>query len=249
MAPICTLETAVRTIDWQAIQLAFETSNASVRAIARLHAISHTAISKRARDRGWKRSNRSPPGGVESAVRREKALAATDHNLMLDILADVAGGVSVNMALKRVGVSPGTFYRTLASSTRWMEKYQCARASCMDAVADSLIELADEKPPLVMSGETGDPRVDPGWVSWQKNRIYARQWVLGRLAPRKYGDRIATEVSGPDAGPIETIGVVMPAGLQEAHDAAMQRLQAIVDQFAEKQDETQQPTPETSPGE
>lgn len=192
METTCTLQTAARTIDWEAIRLAFETSNASTRAIARLHSIPHAAISKRARAGGWKRPDGSPPGGVKSAVRRVKAkagskgggLAAIDDHPMLEVLADVAGGTSVNMALKRVGVSPGTFYRTLASGPQWLEKYQRARASCMDAVADSLIELADEKPPLVMSGETGDPRVDPGWVSWQKNRIYARQWVHGRLAPQ-----------------------------------------------------------------
>ncbi len=37
--------------------------------------------------------------------------------------------------------------------------------------------------------------------------------MLGRLAPKKYGDRLAAEVSGPDAGPIETASGIPPGVL------------------------------------
>jgi hypothetical protein len=42
--------------------------------------------------------------------------------------------------------------------------------------------------------------------NWQvvKLRIWARQWRAAKLAPRKYGDKITTELTGKDGGPIET---------------------------------------------
>lgn len=43
--------------------------------------------------------------------------------------------------------------------------------------------------------------------NWQvvKLRIWARQWRAAKLAPRKYGDKITTELTGKDGGAIETI--------------------------------------------
>jgi hypothetical protein len=32
----------------------------------------------------------------------------------------------------------------------------------------------------------------------------ARRWFVGKLAPKKYGDRVHQEVSGPGGGPVET---------------------------------------------
>ncbi len=34
--------------------------------------------------------------------------------------------------------------------------------------------------------------------------IWSKQWRAGKLAPKKYGDKSALEVSGKDGGPIET---------------------------------------------
>jgi hypothetical protein len=34
-------------------------------------------------------------------------------------------------------------------------------------------------------------------------RIDTRKWTLARLAPKKYGDKVQQEVSGPGGGPVE----------------------------------------------
>lgn len=34
-------------------------------------------------------------------------------------------------------------------------------------------------------------------------RIDARKWLASKLAPKKSGDKLAAEVSGPDGGPIQ----------------------------------------------
>jgi hypothetical protein len=34
-------------------------------------------------------------------------------------------------------------------------------------------------------------------------RVDVRKWYLSKIAPKRYGERLAHEVSGPDGGPIE----------------------------------------------
>jgi hypothetical protein len=40
-------------------------------------------------------------------------------------------------------------------------------------------------------------------VARNRLRVDARKWVAAKLLPKKYGDKVQQEVSGPDGGPIE----------------------------------------------
>ena len=39
--------------------------------------------------------------------------------------------------------------------------------------------------------------------------VDAREWLASKLAPKKYGDKVSTEVSGPDGGPIQTENTIV----------------------------------------
>lgn len=67
------------------------------------------------------------------------------------------------------------------------DQYARARDLGLDTMADELIEIADN--------EEG---------SWKRDRLRldARKWYLSKLAPKRYGDRIAHEHSGPEGDPI-----------------------------------------------
>jgi hypothetical protein len=34
--------------------------------------------------------------------------------------------------------------------------------------------------------------------------IDTRKWILAKMAPKKYGDKVIQELSGPDGGPIQS---------------------------------------------
>ncbi len=77
----------------------------------------------------------------------------------------------------------------------WLEKhkefvdiYARAREQYADAVFDGLFELADS--------------ATPQDVQVVKLQIDTRKWALARISPKKYGDRAALELTGPDGGPI-----------------------------------------------
>jgi len=45
-------------------------------------------------------------------------------------------------------------------------------------------------------------------VARSRLRIDARKWLASKLAPKKYGDKVAAELSGPDGGPIREALIV-----------------------------------------
>lgn len=84
-----------------------------------------------------------------------------------------------------------TVYRWLAESAEFSERY--ARAIQADMLADEIIEIADACEPEAAA------------VAKAKARIDARKWLVARLAPKKYGDRV--DLSANMAVKVETRGL------------------------------------------
>lgn len=94
--------------------------------------------------------------------------------------------------------SPATVYNWLAADATFLDKYARARESQADTLADEIVRIADEAPPP--DGETG--KIDSAWVAWQRNRVEARKWTASKLKPKKYGDKLTNEHTGPDGGAV-----------------------------------------------
>src|SRR5262249_40316111 len=84
---------------------------------------------------------------------------------------------------------------------RWQQQHPefrnmitAAREYGADALAEQCLVIADDGRDV--------PRDTP--------KITARRWLASKIAPRRYGDRIATEVSGPGGGPIEARAAPQP---------------------------------------
>ena len=73
-----------------------------------------------------------------------------------------------------------------------------ARESGFDAIADRLRETARER-----GDSTGD-------VARDKLIVDTDLKLLAKWDPKRYGDRIATEISGPGGGPIPSAAVMSP---------------------------------------
>ena len=117
-----------------------------------------------------------------------------------------------------------------ASVTTWLSdptksgflaRYQRARADQADTLAEQILDLADERPPVDDAG-----RVDPGWVAAQRMRVEARKWYAGKVRPKAWGDRISQEITGPDGGPLQ-----VRHSLEEEHARILelQRKLGIID--------------------
>src|SRR5688572_9232829 len=58
--------------------------------------------------------------------------------------------------------------------------------------------------PISYTDENGNERTDNEVVARSRLRVDARKWLAGKMAPKKYGDKLMAEHTGKDGGPIET---------------------------------------------
>ena len=77
-----------------------------------------------------------------------------------------------------------TVYRWLAQDEAFRRQYAVACEMRAEHMGDQILGIADD-------GEAEDTQRD-------RLRIDARKWLMSKLAPKKYGEKIVNEHSGPD---------------------------------------------------
>jgi hypothetical protein len=81
------------------------------------------------------------------------------------------------------------------------ERFQRAREIGAWRMADEILEIADEA------------ATDLGAIARARLKIDARKWLACKILPRVFGDKLSTEVSGPDGAPI-TLGALVAASMK-----------------------------------
>jgi hypothetical protein len=101
-----------------------------------------------------------------------------------------------------------TVRRWLARYPDFCTAYTRARELLADVYAEQAIEIADDASGDITTDAKGKPTVD--WETVQRSRLRCdmRRWFAAKLAPRKYGEKIAHV--GPDNGPIEVTSPMLP---------------------------------------
>lgn len=127
-----------------------------------------------------------------------------------EICRRIAEGESLRAICSRKGLpSLSTVFKWLTDFPSFSQQYARAREEQAETLAGEIVAIADEtpevEPVLDKDGNVIEMRLHPAYVSWQKNRVDARKWVAAKLKPKVYGDKVQTEVSGPEGGPIETV--------------------------------------------
>jgi hypothetical protein len=96
-----------------------------------------------------------------------------------------------------------TVYRWLAAHEEFRDQYARARADQAERYLDEIIEIADNEGRDTTTTADGAEVVNHAAVNRARLRVDARKWAMSKLAPKKYGDKVQAEHSGPDGGPIE----------------------------------------------
>jgi hypothetical protein len=97
-------------------------------------------------------------------------------------------------------------FRWLSKNEDFRNQYARAKEEQAEALADDIIAIADQY-------DTAKDTLEPDLIQRAKLRIDSRKWVASKLKPKKYGDKIQTEVSGKDGGPIESNVTIDPTKL------------------------------------
>ena len=120
------------------------------------------------------------------------------------VAAEVCERLSQGETLRAICEDPAmpshqTVYRWVADEPTFRTAYARAREAQMDHWSDEIVEIADDASNDYMEriGKDGEvERVfDPEAVQRSKLRIATRQWLMARLAAKRYGDRVDVNVT------------------------------------------------------
>lgn len=130
---------------------------------------------------------RTKPDSPERAMIADQVLAGMGH------------GLSAFKACEAAGVPHSTFMGWLDEDADLADKYTRARENLIERMANELLEISDK------DVEIQDGKRD--WAAVQKHKLQVdtRKWLLSKLAPKKYGDKVGLELSGQNGGPIQIL--------------------------------------------
>lgn len=133
------------------------------------------------------RGKKAPPAKAKSQSRAEVAAEICERLAMGDSLrkACAANG----------GPDPATILRW-AESEPFAQQYAQARARGYQMLADEIIEISDDSAGDVVTDEDGNARTDAERVARSKLRVDSRKWMLSKMLPKIYGDKIEANLTG-----------------------------------------------------
>lgn len=135
------------------------------------------------------------PGGRPSAYDLQTAEA---------ILVLLAEGQSLSEICRRDDMpARSTVSLWIANNVEgFADKYVGARDAQAEHFADEIIEISDDGRNDWVERNAGDGEtgvvVDHEHIARSKLRVDSRKWLMARMAPKRYGDRITAEHTGAD---------------------------------------------------
>lgn len=125
----------------------------------------------------------------------------------------IADGESINKICSEKDMpAQANFYRWLQKDSALREIYAQARQDQAEKYLDEIIEIADNCTDDIMfltsedsSGEGASAKIKHSAINRARLQIDARKWAMSKLAPKKYGDKLA--LSGDDEAPPVGIAV------------------------------------------
>ena len=138
-------------------------------------------------------------GGRPSEFTQEKA----------DIIcARLAMGESLRSVCKSDDMpSAQTIFNWMRSYPQFLEQYARAKEESADAMAEEILDIADDgsndwMEQLDKDGECIGYKLNGEHVQRSRLRVDTRKFLMAKMKPKKYGEKVMNEHSGPDGGAI-----------------------------------------------
>lgn len=118
------------------------------------------------------------------------------ETLFNEVLTEIAeNGKSLISALKG-RMSSLTFYDYLEKNEDWQKRYARATELRAERMAEDALEIADCLGDDVVILPDGREVVNQNVINRDRLRVDTRKWLLSKLHPKKYGEKISQELTG-----------------------------------------------------
>jgi hypothetical protein len=119
------------------------------------------------------------------------------------LCADLALGFSLRTVCKEDDMpSVATVFNWLRIYPEFLEQYTRAKVESADAMADDVIDIADDGTNdwMVKYNKDGEEywQLNGEHVQRSRLRIETRKWLMAKMKPKKYGDKLDMTTNGKD---------------------------------------------------
>ena len=131
--------------------------------------------------------------------------------LIQNTLKEITEGKSLRAACLMFDVPLTTMNGWLGETKELIEQYTCARDNRSDKIFEEVLTIADDSSSDTISSEDGGGSFNHEFAARSKIRIDARKWMLGKMQPKKYGDKLDVTSDGEK---MEQNIIVLGSGLK-----------------------------------
>lgn len=169
------------------------------------------------------------PAAEIETVRKEQALDGEIINktgrpsifteeIAAELCAHLAMGESLRTACKPAHMpSVATVFNWFKAYPTFLEQYERAKREAADMMAEDILDISDDGQNDYMEMTYGDQsiyRINPEALQRSKLRVDTRKWLMSKLQPKKYGDKLDL-TSGGEALPTPLLGGLASKALPE----------------------------------
>jgi hypothetical protein len=113
------------------------------------------------------------------------------------ILALMVEGLSIKKICEQPEMpDPRTIFRWLSANETFRHNYAKAQQDRTTAFAEEMLEIADQYDNL-------SDKLDVEHIQRARLRIDTRKWLMSKMDPKRYGDKLTQEHTGADGGPVQ----------------------------------------------
>lgn len=129
-------------------------------------------------------------------------------DVFFDIIEQIEAGNSVKSILDKEGYpSRTTFYSWLNKSPERIELYKAATEIRADGIFDDMLVIADDRTNDRFLDAQGNVQQSMTAVNRARVQLDTRKWVLGRMNPKKYSDKLDITSGGDKLKLVPIVGM------------------------------------------
>jgi hypothetical protein len=128
----------------------------------------------------------------------------TQKNKIITEICDMVGeGATLRSSLEKVKISSKTFYQWLDADEEKVKQYTRATELRAESMVDEILAIADDN-----EGDyKEDGKVNHENVHRSRLRVDTRKWLMSKMMPTKYGDKVALDVNDDTVKKIQIEGI------------------------------------------
>jgi len=125
------------------------------------------------------------------------------------ICKEIEEGRALRNVLKDEGMpDSNTFYVWIDADKTKLEQYARATETRADNIFEEILQIADDQEDDVYVDEDGNEKTNHNVINRSRLRVDSRKWMVGKMVPKKYGDKLQTENKNEHTGEITITRII-----------------------------------------